>query len=165
MTKPPPHALTRPAVLSGEIALSDVTRYRYGARKASDAAATRAHVTQSREWRRDLATAAFDLDDQARLLTLLPEHPDVAEAAGLIGVTAGQVYGRMRWDSEFAEQVETLLATHCRALRNGGCGTARGFKRGGRCQACRQAHRAPATGVRRFNRPRTKSTPLPPVAP
>ncbi|CAL9677590.1 hypothetical protein SUDANB95_07916 (plasmid) [Actinosynnema sp. ALI-1.44] len=154
MTNPPPNALTRAAVLSGEIVLNPQTRWRYGAR--DDAEATQAHNVQTREWRRSLRDVEFSAKRQQLLLTLLPEHPDVGEAAGLIGLTGAIVYGRMRRDSKFAKAVEDLLAAHCR----GGnlCGKATGYKLGGRCRRCRSASKAPAKGVRKFNRPRRKRT-------
>lgn len=55
-------------------------------------------------------------------------------------MTHQRVYGLARWDSEFAAELDAALASNCA----GGevCGRPGGYRRGGRCPACRAAHTA-----------------------
>jgi hypothetical protein len=111
------------------------TRYR---RAARDTAARQAHAQQSREWRRSIADAEFDELTRTLFLRALESLGDVAKAASKVGFTSHVVYGRMRWDEEFAGMVEATLSEACR----GGelCGRPGGYKNGGRCGECRAAH-------------------------
>lgn len=111
------------------------TLYRAGAREAEP---RRAHTVQSREWRRAVADALFDATDRALFVHALRLDCDMATAAERVGVSLGQVYGRMRWDGTFSAAVEEVLAELC-ARRRGHCGTLRGYREGGRCAACRAA--------------------------
>jgi hypothetical protein len=97
---------------------------------------------QSREYRRALADADFDLPTRMAFLAALMTCADVVRAAEIVGYRHHTVYGRMRYDPTFAEQVETILSQVCVAIGHGCCGTASGYKRGGRCWSCRSAHHA-----------------------
>lgn len=117
---------------------ADVSRYRAGAR---DRAARSAHTTQSRTWRRDIAEVLLDQADRELFVQALEATADVVAAAEKIGVTASQIYGRMRWDAPFRDTVDAVLTRNCRAKAVDRCGSAVGYKRGGRCRACKAAHR------------------------
>lgn len=119
---------------------ADVSRYRAGAR---DRAARSAHTTQSRTWRRGIAEVLLDQVDRDLFLRALESVADVVLAAEKIGATAGQIYGRTQWDAEFRDAVDEVLARVCRAKVFDRCGSAVGYKRGGRCRACKTAHRSP----------------------
>lgn len=112
------------------------TRYRDGAR---DARARAAHVKQSREYGRALADAEFPPAERAKFLAELGRIGNMAKACKSFGINHALVYGRMRWDSWFADDVESVLAEVCQ----GGdmCGRPAGAKRGGCCAACRAAKR------------------------
>lgn len=115
------------------------TRYRYGAR---DRAARADHSTASRSYRRALADADFDDATRAAFLAALAVCADVVSAAATVGYTHGVIYGRMRYDPVFTEEVEAILSATCRAIQYGCCGSEAGYKRGGRCWSCRSAHHA-----------------------
>lgn len=121
--------------------LKPASRYRYGKR---DPVARAEHTRQSREWRRDLADAAFPVVDQRKFLRLLWRYGDLPSAAERVGQTVMAIYGRAKWDREFAALVERVLTHLCRD--NPRCGQWDGYKRGGRCSACRQAKRAGPSG-------------------
>lgn len=121
-----------------QAAFRDTTRYRYGAR---DTTARHAHATDSREWRRSIADAEFGRGSRRRLLLLLRRSTPLSEAAAKVGVTSQRVYGRAKWDPEFAGLLEEALAEGCPARSRGKCGTSTGYKIGGQCRACRNAHR------------------------
>ncbi|KOV84658.1 hypothetical protein ADL03_15325 [Nocardia sp. NRRL S-836] len=102
-----------------------------------------AHTAQSRTWRRELAEVLLDEGDREAFLRMLEATADIVAAAEQIGVTAGQIYGRMRWDAPFRDAVDEMLAKVCRAKKFDRCGSAVGYKRGGRCRACKTAHHSP----------------------
>lgn len=128
--------------------------YRYG---LSTPETRRAHTDQCRGWRRAVREAEFDEPTRLALLDTLAEHPDITEAAPLLDLTPGIVYGRMRWDLDYADRVDAVLAAHCRAGDR--CGTASGHKNGGRCRDCRASKRGASnvTGFR-LRRPRPSAT-------
>jgi hypothetical protein len=113
------------------------SRYRRGHR---DPEARGEHTRQSRVWRRALRDADFDQVARTAFLAALAACGDVVQAADVVGHTHGVVYGRMRRDTVFAEAVEDILAGACRAVPLGTCGLASGYKSGGRCRSCRDAH-------------------------
>jgi hypothetical protein len=118
------------------LSLKPSTRYRHGERTRH---ARAEHTRQSREWRRDLADAAFPLALRQKFLRLLWRDGSLPAAAARVDQTVMAIYGRMRWDSEFAELVERALTRLCRD--NPRCGQAMGYKLGGRCRQCRNAKR------------------------
>lgn len=118
------------------MSLKPSTRYRNGERTAH---ARAEHTRQSREWRRDLADAAFPLASRRKFLRLLWRDGSLPAAAARVDQTVMAIYGRMRRDREFAELVERALTHLCRD--NPRCGQAMGYKLGGRCRRCRKAKR------------------------
>jgi hypothetical protein len=115
------------------------TLYRAGVREGEP---KRVHTLQSRQWRRAVASALFDAPDRSLFLQALRLDRDLATAAARVGVSLAQVYGRMRWDTSFSAEVETVLAELCaNAVQHHGhhCGTTRGYREGGRCADCRAA--------------------------
>lgn len=120
------------------------TLYRQGVR---DPAVTAAHLEQLREWRRGIADALFDADDQQAFLTILADVGDPEIAANRVGVTLAQVYGRTRWDADWATRLDEALTAVCPARPH--CGTIRGYRQlKGRCPACRAAKYRERGGTR-----------------
>ncbi|MGW5383979.1 hypothetical protein [Nocardia sp. NPDC003963] len=117
---------------------------RYHLNSARDEAARAGHAAVSRRWRRGLADAVFNAGDRQMLLAAVRDGASVAEAAAAVGVTHQQVYGRTEWDPDFRAALEGALAASCPA--GALCGTPSGKRRhGGRCLACRRAHRRSPT--------------------
>lgn len=75
------------------------------------------------------------------LLGMLDRGTPLPRALEVLGITHQQVWGRTVWDPEWAAGLETALAAGCPARPRQCCGTAIGYKLGGRCRACRTAHR------------------------
>ncbi|OLZ43619.1 hypothetical protein BS329_38850 [Amycolatopsis coloradensis] len=115
---------------------ADVSRWRQGDRDDSARAAHNAEITS---WRRSLREAEFDVDDHEILFAQLRAGLRLSEAAAVVGQTTNGVYGRARWDPEFRDKLEQVLAETCRAEI---CGTASGARQGGHCAPCRAAHRS-----------------------
>jgi CRISPR system Cascade subunit CasA len=130
--------LSTPEATTTQPGASDTSRWRYGAR---DGEARQAKNATDRTYRRQLADAEFPWADREYLLALLTSTPDVVKAAQQLGITHQAIYARMRWDTDFAERVEKTLRNHCLALTSDTCGSDTGYKHGGRCAACRTAHR------------------------
>jgi hypothetical protein len=122
----------------------DVTRYR---QKARDPQARAAHAADTTSWRRSVAEADFGPDEHAQLLAALRAGLRLTAAAAELGLTANAVYGRARWDAEFGDALETVLAETCPA--GDWCGRPAGVKHGGHCADCRRAHHPPRAGRRR----------------
>lgn len=118
------------------------TRYRN--RQARDGEAIRAHSQESVDYRHRLADAEFDAERRALFLDVLEDVADVKIAARRIGMTHEQIYGRTRWDQAFRDAMENTLTERCIAKTARECGTAGGYKAGGRCRECRAAHHRPA---------------------
>ncbi|WP_433716976.1 hypothetical protein ACQP2U_42370 (plasmid) [Nocardia sp. CA-084685] len=117
---------------------------RYHTRKARDAEARAAHAAASRQWRRALAAAAFNRDDQKRLLNAIRNGTTVANAARDLGLTHQAIYKRASWDTRFGNQLERALAETCPAGTH--CGKPSGARfYHGHCHACRIAKRHPTT--------------------
>jgi hypothetical protein len=91
---------------------SDVTRWR---QKARDPKARAAHAADTTSWRRSLAEADFGPEEQAELIENLRAGLRITEAAAAVGMTANAVYGRARWDVEFGNALEQVLAETCPA--------------------------------------------------
>ncbi|WP_280426425.1 hypothetical protein [Nocardia carnea] len=117
---------------------------RYHLHSARDEAARAEHAAVSRRWRHELADAVFNARDRHMLLAAVRDGVRVSEAAAAVGVTHQQVYGRTEWDPDFRDALEEALTTSCPA--GAYCGTPSGKRRhGGRCLACRRAHRRSTT--------------------
>jgi hypothetical protein len=113
------------------------TRYRAGVR---DPQSRRVHAEQSREWRREQTAAALPPAAVSRLVASLTRRADMVWAAEQAGVTAAQVYGRMRHDTHLRDRIDTAMRAGCLARQY--CGTVSGYRRhGGRCPDCRRAKR------------------------
>jgi hypothetical protein len=133
---------------------SDVTRYR---QRARDPKARAAHAADTTSWRRSVAEADFGPDEHAQLFDALRAGlrltAAVAAAAATVGLTANAVYGRSRWDGEFGDSLEKVLAETCpaRIAPTGDfCGRpACARLHGGHCADCRRAHHRPRAGRRR----------------
>ncbi|AIG81291.1 Hypothetical protein AJAP_42620 (plasmid) [Amycolatopsis japonica] len=119
---------------------ADVSRWRKGAR---DDVARAAHNAETTSWRRSLREATFDPEDHEVLFEQLRAGLRLSEAAAVVGQTTHAVYGRARWDAEFSEKLERVLAETCPAEI---CGTAKGARQGGHCASCRAAHRGRSVG-------------------
>ncbi|MBF6333584.1 hypothetical protein [Nocardia transvalensis] len=113
---------------------------RYHNQNARDAAARAAHASVSKQWRRQLAAAAFHRRDQAKLLTMIRSGTTLTAAAAELGLSHQAVYGRANWDTRFGNRLERVLAATCPAGSR--CGTPAGARfHGGHCRACRNAKR------------------------
>lgn len=123
-------------------ALRPTTRYRYGTRTPTT---RRAHAQQSRAWRRSLSDAEWTPALRAALLEAIQRHGQVKPAAAELGLPEQAVYGRMRWDTDLAAQVEQELDRSCRAQVH----DVTGYRAGGRCSSCRAAKAAERAGVPR----------------
>jgi hypothetical protein len=120
----------------------NVTRYR---QKARDPQARAAHAADTTSWRRSIAEADFGPEEQVLLFKSL--RADLPIAAAAAGMTVNGVYGRARWDGEFGDALETVLAETCpaRTAPTGDmCGRPVGVRRhGGHCADCRRAYHPP----------------------
>jgi hypothetical protein len=117
---------------------ADVSRWRRGIR---DIAARLAHNADTTSWRRSIAEAVFDADDQAHVLEELRRGARVTEAAAAVGLAVNALYGRAEWDADFADRLEETLANTCPA--GDYCGRPAGVKHGGHRRACRRAQHPP----------------------
>lgn len=123
---------------------SDVTRYR---QRARDPKARAAHAADTTSWRRSVAEADFGPDEQEQLFEALRAGLRLTAAAAAVGMTTHAIYGRARWDVEFGDALETVLAETCPA--GDLCGRPAGVKHGGHCAECRRAHHPPRARRRR----------------
>jgi hypothetical protein len=100
-----------------------------------------AAVAAVREYRRGLADAMFGAAAREHVLGLIRGGVPVGEAAATVNVSAAAVYGRARWDVEFAARLDAALDEASAPRKSIYCGTPTGYRsRQCKCRPCRTAH-------------------------
>ena len=114
-----------------------LTLYRDGQR---DPITRAAHADRMRDWLHDIAETELDPDTRAELLDLVRAAGEVAGPAAQLGLTHQRVYGLAAWNDAFATDLDAALSARCAGGQV--CGRPAGYRRRGRCPACRAAHTA-----------------------